>query len=533
MLSTSLAEISKPHGTMGPVNSPRVQHARCSRRLGLALMLLLTTAAVGRPSAAQTLARRGWAGSGLNFAPWWHDAVFIQLPPKLLTDNDPAQAIDPEMLGARLDSLRSLGGDALLLTPLALQSTADATSANTEIKAQREDTFDLLLAEAGRRHLRILVDLPLGAQSASATTALARFWLSRGVAGFRLTLAPSSTTQESAADASTILSLVQALRSVCATYNGDRVLIWDAAPSFRELAGEAQEPEQQQGTGTKLRTTAGARRARQSHRSVANVQGPELQVNDMLDRMHAPSANDLRAALFAADLSSSHPFTQPVLSLHLPAAAPGTEHASAALLAATLFTTPAPPLLILDHSIAVPSAPPSRNLEAAQPSGEDKQTGVSNDRKTSARTSSSNEATLNLLRQLSSLRHANRSIGSGAFILLPESQPDVVAWVRVARSGVASHPVLVLCNFSDQPHVVSLDASLRAKQINVPASSWIRPLASDRSSTDPPVSSIQSTASVVLEPYAFFIGELHTTTAAPHPSSRHRHRATRRHHARP
>ena len=57
-------------------------------------------------ASAQTLAHPGWVGNGMNNDSWWQHAVFYRV-----RDAEP----DFNALAARLESIRALGVDALLL----------------------------------------------------------------------------------------------------------------------------------------------------------------------------------------------------------------------------------------------------------------------------------------------------------------------------------------------------------------------------------------------------------------------------------
>jgi len=147
---------------------------------GTVLLCLVCFAA-----SAQTLARPGWAGSGLSPESWWRHAVFYRI--------DTAQL--PTL--TQLPSLQAFGIDAILLTPQAMQpapipveapasaATPDPT-AETAAVAEAPVTLDDLLFECSRLHMRVFLPLDLAAPNASPgdTLALARSWLYRGAAGF-------------------------------------------------------------------------------------------------------------------------------------------------------------------------------------------------------------------------------------------------------------------------------------------------------------------------------------------------------------
>ena len=143
-----------------------------TRLLSLAGTLLLCLAA-----SAQTLARPGWAGSGLVPETWWHHAVFYRL------DSAPLPTL------AQLPSLQAFGIDAIILTPESMQPPA-APSTDTPADATPAPevplTLDDLLFECSRLHIRVLIPLDLAAPNTTPanTLALARSWLYRGAVGF-------------------------------------------------------------------------------------------------------------------------------------------------------------------------------------------------------------------------------------------------------------------------------------------------------------------------------------------------------------
>ena len=90
-------------------NPPRATLSRTSpaRLCRLAALLLFAAFA-----SAQTLARPGLAGSGLNTDPWWAHAVFYRIAPR---PEDLTHEVDFKAMAAKLDALQSLGIDALIV----------------------------------------------------------------------------------------------------------------------------------------------------------------------------------------------------------------------------------------------------------------------------------------------------------------------------------------------------------------------------------------------------------------------------------
>jgi alpha-glucosidase len=193
------------------------------RRLWIAALLLL---ALALPAAAQTLARPGWAGSGLNTDPWWRQAVFYQVSssPANPPGGSPAeqlqlqQSADLKSIAARLDALHNLGVDALVVPMPPLPTSLDSGPAL--------DDFDELIHQASRRGIRVLVTLPAPSilSAPSDLAPIARFWLSRGVAGFRLVTPPESSPQDSQ-------SILQSLRRITNSAVGQRIVLSDLNPT--------------------------------------------------------------------------------------------------------------------------------------------------------------------------------------------------------------------------------------------------------------------------------------------------------------
>ena len=152
----------------------------------------------------QTLAQPGWRGSGMTVSVWWKHAVVYAVD---LSKGDGLKGVV-----ARMDAMQALGADAVLLS--GLQSGTDA---GIEPAAGTMDDFDAVLREASNRSLRVLVELKPTTASVDVS-GVARFWLSRGVAGFRLVSAEGDDGTQ-----------MRQLRAAAKSYVGERVMIGDAA----------------------------------------------------------------------------------------------------------------------------------------------------------------------------------------------------------------------------------------------------------------------------------------------------------------
>src|ERR1700679_956150 len=139
------------------------------KRLHLACCGLLFPILFAAPTTAQTLARPGWAGSGLASDAWWHTAVFYAIEPGGFQASDGDSVGDLRGIAQRMDYLQSLGVDAIVLEP-----------------PFKDEGFDDLLSEASRRHVRIVIALDRRFSASGNLLAEARSWLTRGAAGIFL-----------------------------------------------------------------------------------------------------------------------------------------------------------------------------------------------------------------------------------------------------------------------------------------------------------------------------------------------------------
>ncbi len=175
---------------------------------GLALLAGLLPVA----SRAQTLARPGWAGSGMKVAQWWRNSVIVEV--------SPGGAEAGSVLGhtrLQLGDLQTLGTDAILLRGLDTGAAGKAGEPQLAGNYGTMDEFDQLMREASGRRMRLMVELPAGLTGAPLLGD-ARFWLNRGVSGLAL------PTEASGSD-----ETVRALRGVLHGYVGERVLAAEAA----------------------------------------------------------------------------------------------------------------------------------------------------------------------------------------------------------------------------------------------------------------------------------------------------------------
>lgn len=105
-------------------------------------------------------------------------------------------------------------------------------------------------------------------------------------------------------------------------------------------------------------------------------------------------------------------------------------------------------------------------------------------------------SSLNWFKQLAMLRKTNPALRDGKQTMLDTSNPDVLSYVRSTGSGAA---VVVAMNFTAEPKTVSLDLSGTGV-----TGSIVKTLAAD----DPSLKSVKSLKSITLPPYASWVASV-------------------------
>ena len=493
---------------------------RLLKRLVNRLVILIFAASIASAS-GQTLAHKGWAGSGITVEPWWAGAVLYQIDPVSFQDSNGDGFGDLTGIIQRLDYVRSLGVDAIVLSPFQLQPDFGHNSATPPFdpKYGTEEDLDHLIREASQRKIRIFVDLPLSpARSTQELVNVARFWLSRGIVGLRLT--PDS--HFSSLNSSQILERLSELRKLCATFAGQRVIFWDL-PDPMPMVHD-------------LRSSS----SRRYHANAASVvDGSQMQIDNRLAAMSGITADDLRRALDADAKPTAGLESTPV------PATDGTdrqrsfdrygEHAGeiAKVLAAALLTSRGAPQLYFGQEIGMATTPtPGKGPQATSSDPTPMQWGGDADFTTGVpwmdmgrNAATANVALedadagslLNWYRRLSALHHENAVLREGTMGLIAETNPDIVAWVRRPRDpGSLASPVVVICNVTGRSLLVSVSADLRRAGIET-VSPMMRTLASTAltassaglgTSVKDPVTGPVSMNAISLAPYGVYIGEL-------------------------
>jgi glycosidase len=406
----------------------------------LLLALTLSTTAF-----SQTLARPGWAGSGMNSQPWWKHAVLYQLDPKNFSENG------LKSIPTHLDYLQSLGIDAILLTNTAPDGQTIDPSLGTL------DDLDDLIHQASSRSIRVLIDLK--PNPTTDLTATARFWLNRGIAGFHIADPTQATL----------------LRKITNTYVGQRIVITDVD------AGNPPKPQQNSASdphllfdprpGTQPQLTAATIRpaleAIQDLRiqPVLLTDGPDLKrsITRYADGTHDIEIAKTLAAILLTNRSAANLYYGQELGL--------TE-------TYPTIHWEAPPAPQKGH----PAPPPDPNPNAAAQDADPK-------------------SLLNWYRQLSALHHGNATIASGASILLNHDDQNVLVWVRKPAAITTISPAMVvICNLTAQPAQLSLKDDMKRLHLK---GSFLRTTMRSDNAMGP-----MHLESMTIPPYTVYIGEL-------------------------
>ncbi|MBN9617411.1 MAG: hypothetical protein BGO25_13120 [Acidobacteriales bacterium 59-55] len=375
---------------------------RIKALLVLSLACLLTFAA-SAPAIAQMLARPGWAGFGEKSEAWWKHPIVYEIDPHGFSSEG------LKGIAQRLDYIHSLGADAILLTHI---EPDEAHPQALDPAIGTLDDLDDLSRTASSRNMRILLDLgtlPAGTDLNS----LARLWLNRGLAGFRI-----ANPQQA-----------DELRKIAGSYIGERIIIGDLDPAA---------------TGR---------------------QQPQLLLDASLAKVSQLSAAALRPVIEAIQSNPN--------SLLLATDGPGIARSAARLgdgrhnfdiakvLAAALLTNRASSLIYYGQEIGLASDAPmpwgTPVVPAAAGARKPAHPAPANDPVSVAAQESDHASLLNWYRQLSALHHSNRTLSSAPSIMLNHDDQNVLAWVRRPEgASLKNPPLVVICNLSAQPVHLSL-----------------------------------------------------------------------------
>ncbi len=408
------------------------------------------------PATAQTLAHKNWAGSGITVEPWYQSAVFYQIDPLTFQDSNADGFGDLAGITRRLPYLEQLGVDAIVLSPLPLEPPGSRQPLDPTYGSPED--FDQLQREANVHKMRLFVDLALETPH-EQLLATARFWLSRGVAGLRLTGSPDDRAQ-----------LLRELRAIAGP---TRILLADTAP---EPAVASRHP------------------------------APRVQPEIVFDR-RLTAAQPLTPALLRGALAGSNLLCdQPNLPRSLTRLGDGAHDLPIArILAAALLLGRGAPLLYFGQELGTAGtgdptpmqwgpAQPFTNVTPWIPMGPNATTANARSEDTDP------DSLLNWYRRLAQLHQAEVAVRTGTLELLPTPNPNLVAWLRRPGKGVAP-AVLVVVNLSPYATVTPLSSLLPGR------TEMMKLLA--RSAPDSDFSPPSNT--IPLEGFGVYVGELRNT----------------------
>jgi alpha-glucosidase len=463
---------------------------------------------------AQTLARPGWVGSGLTAQTWWKHAVLYEIDVRSFASANDASHPSPNGLqgiAPHLDYLRSLGIDAVLLTPLAASKLASGAAKAVPIDPALGtlDDFDELSLQASRHDIRILLELQ------QPDPALARFWLARGVAGFYI---PGSSGAN--ADA------VQAIRKLLPGFVGQRVLITDAAsPATTSAAPAKPSVNELVFDGDLLKLPTGAppdaagqiRGALDQSQVLLRAATPVIATDApalprSLNRFDSTSGATGAAFNQNAEEVGMAKVIATVLLLNRSAALlyAGQELGlSSPSGAAVAMPWGPPPALVVPDEPPSPSAPVSRppsdvylpyNPHKAAPAASAPKPPPP-DPATAAGQDANPKSLLNFYRQLSQLHRGTTALHDGEEILLNHDDQNALVWVRRPPAPSLQRPaIVVVCNLSDKPVVLSLRADMARLHLR---GSFLRTVLR----SDDALGSMDL-GSMTVPPFGVYIGEL-------------------------
>jgi alpha-glucosidase len=129
---------------------------------------------------------------------WWQDAVFYRISPRSFADSSGNGVGDLEGIRRRMGYLELLGVDAVWLTAVLRGPVTGTSSEAHAVDPLLGDVgaLEQLVADAHASGIRVAIDLVVSrrdlgsAGNTAELTSAVRFWLERGVDGFRVCTAP-------------------------------------------------------------------------------------------------------------------------------------------------------------------------------------------------------------------------------------------------------------------------------------------------------------------------------------------------------
>ncbi len=136
----------------------------CAMALSLAAAAITAGGQQLQPKPTQSSSKGSTAGSAAAERDWWKNAVIYEIYPRSFQDTNGDGIGDLNGITARLDYLKDLGVDAIWLTPVYPSpqvdfgyDISDYESIDPQYGTLKD--FDRLVAEADKRHIRVLMDM--------------------------------------------------------------------------------------------------------------------------------------------------------------------------------------------------------------------------------------------------------------------------------------------------------------------------------------------------------------------------------------
>jgi alpha-glucosidase len=135
----------------------------CARAAARALLYVAACLAAGAGVAG---GREAAPAAAARAAPWWRNAVIYEIYPRSFQDSNGDGIGDLNGIAQRLEYLESLGVDAIWIAPMYPSPQVDFGYDISDYQAVDPQygtlaDFDHLLAEAGRHHIRVILDMVL------------------------------------------------------------------------------------------------------------------------------------------------------------------------------------------------------------------------------------------------------------------------------------------------------------------------------------------------------------------------------------
>jgi alpha-glucosidase len=380
-------------------------------------------------------------------------AVIYEIDTRSFADSNGDGVGDLKGITQHLDYLQALGVDAILLDPLLPPADAAAKLASPIDPALGTvDDFDDLSLQASRHNIRILLGL------SEPHAGLARFWLTRGIAGFYI----AGGVQANPAG-------MQAIRKLLNTNMGQRVLITDAGGA----AAAKPNPGDLLLDSAILKLPAGAPNAAPNETGqlrgaieqsqskglagnailVSDATGRPRSVNRFGDGSNAAPENEGLAKVIGTVLLLNRSASMIYAGQELALTSPDGKGVMMPWGPPPVAATPPPPPKPAEPAYPgqyIPYVPPPPPVKPVPP-----------DPASAAGQALNPGSVLGFYRQLIELHRGTSPLRDGEEIILNHDDQNALVWVRKSeRPTYQNPPVFVVCNLSDKPLSLSLKADI-------------------------------------------------------------------------